>query len=170
VERRGDHDLLDGEVGTMAKFPTTVEKSITVRAHIEKVYAYLWDAPASSVCIAGIDYCEKVGDDTYCFVFETKSVGPVSMNVQYTARYEGNGSDTITFKTFGAEGDNTDVEGTARLKASGDATKIVLKQMTAPDTPVPRLLQGMLRSFVDSEAEQTIKQFLANIKRELESV
>lgn len=153
----------------MAKFPTTVEKSITVKSPIEKVYAYLWDAAVSSACIAGIHHCETLGDDTYCFVFETKSVGPVSMNVQYTAKYEGNGTDTITFKTFGAAGDNTDVEGTARLKANGDTTKIVLKQMTAPDTPVPRLLQGMLRSFVESEAEDTIKQFLANLKRELEA-
>lgn len=153
----------------MAKFPTTVEKSITIKAPIEKVYAYLWDAVASSGCIEGVDHCDKVEDDTYRFVFETKSVGPVSMNVQYTAKYEGNGTDKITFKTFGAAGDNTDVEGTARLKASGDATKIVLKQMTAPDTPVPRLVQGMLRSFVESEAEGTIKAFLANLKRDLES-
>lgn len=153
----------------MAKFPTTVEKSITVKAPIDKVYAYLWDATRSYVCIAGVDKCKKVGDDTYCFVFATKSVGPVSMNVQYTAKYEGNGSDEIIFKTFGAKGDNTDVEGHVRLKASGDSTKVVLKQMAAPDTPVPRLLQGMLRSFVESEAETTVKQFLANIKRELEA-
>jgi carbon monoxide dehydrogenase subunit G len=153
----------------MAKFPTTVEKSITVKAPIETVYAYLWDAVASSVCIAGIDHCKKVGDDIYCFVFETKSVGPVSMDVQYTARYEGNGTDAITFKTFGVNGDNTDVEGNIRLKASGDATKISLKQMAAPDTPVPRLIQGMLRSFVESEAEKTVKEFLANVKRALET-
>jgi len=152
----------------MAKFPTTVEKSVTIKAPIGKVYAYLWDAVGSSCCIAGVDHCKKVGADTYCFVFETKSVGPVSMNVRYTAKYKGNGTDKITFKTFGAEGDNTDVEGTARLKANGDSTRIVLKQMTAPDTPVPRLVQGMLRSFVESEAEDTIKQFLANLKRNLE--
>jgi carbon monoxide dehydrogenase subunit G len=153
----------------MAKFPTTVEKSITVKAPIDKVYAYLWDAVASSSCIAGIDHCDQVDEATYRFVFETKSVGPVSMAVQYTATYEGNGTDTISFKTFGANGDNTDVEGIARLKASGDSTKIVLKQMTAPDTPVPRLLQGMLRSFVESEAEGTIKTFLTNLKKHLES-
>ncbi len=153
----------------MAKFPTTVEKSITVKAPIDEVYAYLWDAVASSSCIAGIDHCDKVGEATYRFVFEPKSVGPVSMAVQYTATYEGNGTDSITFKTFGADGDNTDVEGIARLKANGDSTKIVLKQMTAPDTPVPRLLQGMLRSFVESEAEGTIKTFLSNLKKQLEA-
>jgi carbon monoxide dehydrogenase subunit G len=153
----------------MPKFPTTVEKSITVKAPIEDVYAYIWDAVASSSCIVGINHCKKVVDDTYRFVFQTKSVGPVSLEAQYTVRYEGNGTDTITFKTYGAEGDNTDVDGVARLKASGDSTKIVVKQMTAPDTPVPRLLQGVLRSFVQSEAEDTIKQFLANLKRALEA-
>ena len=153
----------------MAKFPTTVEKSVTIKAPIGKVYAYLWDAVASSSCIAGVERCKKVGSDTYCFVFATKSVGPVSMNVRYTVKYEGNGKDMITFKTFGAKGDNTDVEGTARLKASGASTRVVLEQMTAPDTPVPRLVQGMLRSFVESEAEGTIQGFLANVKKHFEA-
>jgi carbon monoxide dehydrogenase subunit G len=153
----------------MAKFPTTVEKTITVKAPIATVYAYLWDAVASSSCIAGIDHCEQVGDDTYRFVLASKSVGPVSLAVQYTVKYEGNGSDTIRFTSIGASGDNTDVEGSAKLKATApDSTRIVLKQMTAPDTPVPRLFQGMLRSFVDSEAEGTIKEFLANVKNKLE--
>lgn len=154
----------------MAKFPTTVEKSITVKAPIETVYAYLWDALASSECIAGIDHCDKVGDDTYRFVLESKSVGPVSLAVRYTVKYEGNGTDAIRFESVSADGDNTDVEGSAKLKATAaDSTRVVLKQMTAPDTPVPRLFQGMLRSFVESEAEETIKQFLANVKKTLET-
>lgn len=154
----------------MAKFPTTVEKSITVKAPMERVYAYLWDAVASSNCIVGIDYCKQTRNDTYRFVLKPRSVGPVSLAVQYTVKYEGNGVDMITFKSLATEGDNTDVEGRVRLKAAGeDSTRIVLDQMTAPETPVPRLLQGMLRSFVESEAEGTIKQFLANVKRTLEA-
>lgn len=154
----------------MAKFPTTVEKSITVKAPIETVYAYLWDAVTSSGCIVGIDYCRQTRDATYRFVLKPRSVGPVSLAVQYTVKYEGNGVDTITFRSIAAEGDNTDVDGKVRLKAGGEgSTRIVLEQMTAPETPVPRLLQGMLRSFVESEAEGTIKQFLANVKRTLEA-
>jgi carbon monoxide dehydrogenase subunit G len=153
----------------MAKFPTTVEKSITVKAPLAKVYEFLWDAVACSDCIVGIDYCTRVADDTYRFVLKSKSVGPVSLAVQYTVKYEGNGVDTITFKSIAAAGDNSDVDGKVRLKAGGDgSTRIVLEQMTAPETPVPRLLQGMLRSFVDSEAQGTIKQFLVNVKRTLE--
>jgi hypothetical protein len=34
---------------------------------------------------------------------------------------------------------------------------------------VPRLLQGLIRSFVESEAADTVKSYLANIKRALES-
>lgn len=33
---------------------------------------------------------------------------------------------------------------------------------------VPRLLQGLLRSFVESEAAGAVKQYLANVKRVLE--
>lgn len=79
----------------MARFPTTVKKSVAVKAPIEKVYAFLWDAVASSDCIVGIDYRKQVAPDTYRCVLKLKSVGPVSLAVQYTVEYEGNGIDTI---------------------------------------------------------------------------
>lgn len=88
--------------------------------------------------------------------------------MRYTARYEGNGTDRITFEGTAAEGDNTDVSGVIRLQASGEATKITLRQTLAPDTPVPRLLQGLIRSFVEREAAEVLKQYLANVKRTLE--
>jgi len=43
---------------------------------------------------------------------------------------------------------NTDVRGTLVLeRTAGDGTRVRLTQTIAPDTPVPRLLQGLLRSF-----------------------
>jgi hypothetical protein len=91
------------------------------------------------------------------------------MVVRYTAKYETNGKDRISFESCEASGDNTDVKGLIRLQASGpDKTKITLRQEVAPDTPVPRLLQGLIRSFVESEAAETVKNYLANIKRALE--
>ena len=93
------------------------------------------------------------------------------MVVRYTARYEGNGKDRITFEGTGAGDDNTDVTGLIRLQPSGpESTRITLRQTLAPDTPVPRLLQGLIRSFVDSEAADAAKQYLANIKRTLEKI
>ena len=154
----------------MAKFPTTVERSVTIKAPIARVYEYIWDVIGSSPCIPGIDNCSAVENDTYRFVFEERSAGPVSMVVQYTARYEGNGSDSIHFQGIAASGDNTDVDGTIRLKGSGaDSTKVTLKQTLAPDTPVPRLLQGFLSSFVEKEAAEAAKQYLANLKKTLEA-
>jgi carbon monoxide dehydrogenase subunit G len=154
----------------MAKFPTEVERSVTVKAPIDKAYQYLWDVVGSASCIPGIDSCDPVDDATYRFTFEKRSTGPVSMIVRYTARYEGNGKDKITFIGTNAAGDNTEVTGTIRLQASNPAaTKIVLRQMLAPDTPVPRLLQGFLKSFVEQEAADTVKQYLANVKKALEA-
>lgn len=153
----------------MAKFPTEVERSITVKVPLAQAYDYLWDVVGSSACIPSIDSCKRVGPDTYRFLFEERSTGPVKMTVQYTARYEGNGKDRIEFEGTSAHGDNTDVSGVIRLQASGpDSTRIVLRQTLAPDTPVPRLLQGLIRSFVESEAADAVKQYLANIKRSLE--
>jgi carbon monoxide dehydrogenase subunit G len=155
--------------GVMAKFPTEVERSVTVKAPEARVYEFLWDVVGSSSCIPGIASCTRVGGDTYRFVYEERSTGPVSLVVQYTSRYQGNGKDRISFEGSGAEGDNTDVKGEIRLEASGaDATRIVLHQMLAPDTPVPRLLQGLLRSTVESEAATGVEQYLANVKRALE--
>jgi carbon monoxide dehydrogenase subunit G len=155
----------------MAKFPTEVERSVTVKVPLARAYEYLWDVVGSSACVPGIDTCKRVGKDTYRFVYLERSTGPVSMVVQYTARYEGNGTDTITFEGTGTGKDNTDVSGVIRLQPSGaEATKIVMRQTLAPDTPVPRLLQGFLKSFVEKEATEAVKQYLVNVKRALEAV
>ena len=153
----------------MAKFPTEVERSVTVKAPLEKAYGYLWDVVGSSACIPGLNKCKRVGEDTYHFLYEERSTGPISMVVRYTARYEGNGKDRIRFEGTAAKDDNTDVTGVIRLAPSGpDSTRITLRQTLAPDTPVPRLLQGLIRSFVESEAADAVKQYLANVKPALE--
>lgn len=154
----------------MAKFPTEVERSVTVRVPQVQAYKYLWDVVGSSRCIPGIASCKQVADDTYHFLYAERSTGPVSLVVRYTARYEGNGKDKITFEGTGAKGDNTDVRGVIRLQPSGAATtRIVLRQTLAPDTPVPRLLQGLIRSFVEREAADAVKQYLAKLKEALEA-
>jgi len=153
----------------MAKFPTEVERSVTVHVRLARAYEYLWDVVGSSACIPGLDWCKRVGKDTYRFLYQARSTGPISLVVRYTARYEGNGKDKITFEGTAAQDDNADVSGVIRLQASGsDATKISLRQMIAPDTPVPRLLQGLIRSFVEREAASAVKEYLAEVKRALE--
>ena len=154
----------------MAKFPTEVERTVTVKVPLARAYEFLWDVVGSSRCIPGIDACKRVGDDTYRFVYEERSTGPVSLVVRYTARYQGNGKDEIRFVGTAAKDDNTDVTGVLKLKASGAAaTKITLRQTLAPDTPVPLLLQGLIRSFVEREAADAVKQYLAQVKQTLES-
>ena len=154
----------------MAKFPTEAEHSITVHVPLARAYKYLWDVVASSECVPGLKSCKKTGaKDTYHFHFEERTTGPLSMTVRYTAKYEGNGKDFITFKSIGGKDDNTDIDGSLSLHASGPkATKVTLRQMTAPDTPVPRLLQSLVRSFVESETSDAVKQYLHNMKANIE--
>ncbi len=153
----------------MAKFPTDVECSVTVRAPIDRVYAYLWDVVGSSDNIPGLASCKKVGSDTYRFVFEPRSTGPITVVVRYTAKYESNRTDRIHYVGINASGDTTDIDGSLRLAGlAGEKTKITLKQTVAPETPVPRLLQGLLRSFVTQEATDSSKRYLANVKQALE--
>jgi carbon monoxide dehydrogenase subunit G len=155
----------------MAKFPTEVERSITVHVPLERAYEFFWDVVGSSECIPGLGSCKRAGKDTYRFVYEERSTGPVSLVVQYTARYQGNGTDEITFEGKSAKGDNTDVNGEIRLRAEGPAaTRVTVRQMLAPDTPVPRLVQGLIRGFVEREASDALKQFLQSVKRTLEAV
>jgi carbon monoxide dehydrogenase subunit G len=154
----------------MAKFPTDVERSITVKVPLARAYEFLWDVVGSSACIPGIDKCSPLGSDTYQFLYRSVSTGPVSMIVRYTSRYRGNGKDTIDFESTAAEGDNTDVTGKIRLEPAGaDSTRITLRQTLAPDTPVPRLVQGLIRSFVEKEAARGVERYLENVKQALEA-
>lgn len=153
----------------MAKFPTEIEKSVTVKVPIGKAYKFFWDVAGSSQCIPEIDTCKGAGKDTFEFCFEEKAAGPVSLTVRYTCKYAGNGKDEITFESIGAKDDNTDVSGRIKLKAAGDdSTKVTLWQRLAPDTPVPSLLQGFIRGRVEKEAGDAVKTYLANVKRTLE--
>jgi len=114
--------------------------------------------------------CERVGPDTYRFISRERSAGPVSMVARYTARYEGNGVDRIRFESLSVEGDNTDVRGTIVLERTAEtATRVRLTQTIAPDTPVPRLVQGVIRSFVQREAVASVRGFLGNVRREMET-
>jgi carbon monoxide dehydrogenase subunit G len=152
----------------MAKFPTEVERTIEVGVPPERAYQFMWDVVGSAKCIPGIDRCDKVGADTYGFVYQARSAGPVSMVVRYTARYATNGKDEITYKTIAVDRDNTDAEGTIRIAPAGAGSRITLRQRVAPDTPVPRIVQGMIRSFVEREAVKAVDDYLANVKRALE--
>src|SRR5215467_3593548 len=154
----------------MAKFPTDVDESVTIAAPRERVYAYFWDVVGSSRCVPDLATCERVGPDTYRFVSRERSAGPVSMVARYTARYEGNGVDRIRFESVAAETDNTDVRGTIALEAAPEgATRVHFTQTIAPDTPVPRLLQGLIRSFVEREVASSVRGFLGNVQREIET-
>lgn len=154
----------------MPKFPTEVNESMTIAAPRERVYAYFWDVVGSSHCVPDLATCERVGPDTYRFISRERSAGPVSMVARYTARYEGNSVDTIRFESLPVESDNTDVRGVIALEKAGEAaTRVVLTQTIAPDTPVPRLLQGLVRSFVQREAASAVRGFLDNVRREMEA-
>src|SRR4029079_16539413 len=96
------------------------------------------------------------------------STGPVSMVVRYTAHYTGNGKDEIRFRGIGAPEYNTDVDGLIRLAAGPPGeTRVTLRQTIAPDTPVPRLLQGLIKGFVQKEGESAVEQYLAAGKQAL---
>ena len=152
----------------MAKFPTEVTQSAVVPVSLADAYAFFWDVAGSARCIPGLARCESLGGDIYRFLYEERSTGPVSMTVQYTARYTGNGTDEIRFEGTSAPDDNTDVTGVIRLERVGEReTKVVLTQTLAPDTPVPRLLQGLIKSFVQGEAAKAAGDYLANATRTL---
>jgi carbon monoxide dehydrogenase subunit G len=154
----------------MAKFPTESERSITVKVPIAKAYKYFWDVRGHAGRIPGLHACRKAATDTYRFIYEPRSTGPVSITAQYTAKYKGNGKDEITYQGTAGPDDNTDIDGTIRLEPGGEkGTKVTIRQMIAPDTPVPKLLQGLVRSFVEKEASGALKEFLENVKETLES-
>ncbi|MFN8624541.1 MAG: hypothetical protein U0587_00910 [Candidatus Binatia bacterium] len=155
----------------MARFPTEVERTVTVRVALPRVYDFLWDVPVSSRCLPGLLSCTPIGEDTFRFLYDDWSAGPLRMAVHYTATYTGNGVDEIRFESTGARGDNTEVSGLFRLQPSGmEATRIMVRQLLAPDTPIPRLLQSLIRSFLDREAADGVERYLRSVKRALEDI
>ena len=152
----------------MAKFPTEVERSVDLRIPLARVYAFFWDVVGSARCIPGLEHCREVGPETFEFLYEPRSAGPVSMVVRYTSAYSGNGTDEISFRSVASASGNTDAEGCIRLRAVGEGTRVTLRQCIAPETPVPRLVQGVIRSFVEREAAAAVDAYLAAVKRELE--
>src|SRR5262249_8476893 len=120
-------------------------------------------------CVPDLATCERVGPDTYRFVSRERSAGPVSMVARYTAHYEGNGVDRIRFESLPVEGDNTDVRGTIVLEQPAEtATGLRFTATMRPGAPVPRLVQGLIRSFVEREAASAVRGFLGNVQREME--
>ena len=153
----------------MAKFPTSVERSIVVAVPRRRAYDFFADVVGSSPCLPGIESCRRVAADSYRFVYREVSSAGFGMAVRYTLRYRGNGEDSIEFESLAADGDNTDVNGVIRLEAIGrESTRIVLRQTLAPDTPVPRLVQGLIRSFVEREAGHAVERYLEHVKHALE--
>ena len=55
-------------------------------------------------------------------------------------------------------------------RAEQTGTRVRLTQMIAPDTPVPRLVQGLIRSFVQREVASSVRGFLGNVQREMETM
>jgi hypothetical protein len=128
----------------MAKFPTEVDESVTIAAPRQRVYAYLWDVVGASRCVPDLATCERVGPDTYHFVSRERSAGPVSMVARYTARYEGNGVDTIRFESLPNESDNTDVRGDCSRGRSAGRHAGTLHANDRPGYAGARLVQGLI--------------------------
>ncbi|MFN8643723.1 MAG: hypothetical protein U0802_19460 [Candidatus Binatia bacterium] len=154
----------------MAKFPTEVESAVTtVKAPIEKAYKYLWDVVGSSACIPGLKSCKKVGPNTYQFVYEERSDRGHRHRRAVHRGLQGRRQGFDHLVGAPAKGDNTDVDGEIRLEKAGAGTKITLRQMVAPDTPVLSLLQRLVCSFAEKEASASVKAYLAQVKKTLEA-
>ena len=152
----------------MAKFPTEVSESVVLPVSLADAYAFFRDVPTSARCIPGLDRCEASGDDVYRFVFEEPRRDRSACASRTPRATPGTAPTKIRFASTAAGGDNTDVDGVIRLERVDDGhTRVTLRQMLAPDTPVPRLLQGLIKSFVQGEAQQAASDYLANVTRTL---
>ena len=84
------------------------------------------------------------------------------MTVQYTARYENDGKSAISFASTTRQGrQHRRGRRDPAAEERGRGTKITLRQKLAPDTPVPTLLQGLIRGFVEKEAANAAAEYLS---------
>lgn len=147
----------------MAKIKASDERTFTVNAPLEEVYAFLSNGTRRAEIMSELERHEVIDDATHRYVLESKTEKGITFKGDFVVRYGGNGTDHVTWK--GTKG-NIDVDGSAQLKKLGDArTEVRYKETFAPDLPIPRLLAKVFSPIVSREVKKGIAEVIDAVER-----
>ncbi len=145
-----------------------MEKTFTVGAPVQDVWAFMTDIEKVSTCIPGAEYAENLGDDKHA-VMMTVKVGPIKTSYRGEATIRKMDADAHTIEI---EGKGTDTKG------KGGATMEMVGTLTSTadggtevsgDSTVT--IQGMLAQFgsrmIEDVSNQLFEQFTVSLRGKL---
>lgn len=148
-----------------------LEQRVQIAAPVERVWSFLNDIPAVSRCVPGVDSFTAIDDDTYEGALRVK-VGPIGVHLQGRVVVVERDAETLTSRL-----NVSAVE--KRISSSVNAKTTMSLVSTAPESTEVHIhteasILGKLGEFGQSvlrrKADQVIKEFAANMSRELGQV
>lgn len=142
----------------MPKIPASFEKTVRVRSAMSEVYEYFHDATKRGEDAGELEKIEKVGDDSARWVLEEKSEKGVTFKPDYTIKYSGNGSDSVSWRSVKG---NIDVEGSVKLRSiDANTTEVIYKETMAPDLPINRIIAKVFKPIIARNVRSGLEEFL----------
>lgn len=146
------------------------EKSFTVDASPDKVFALLSDVPASVAHFPYVDKLEDLGNNTYQWNMEEISAAGFSHQVVYACEYHSDAdAKTVIWKPVRGVG-NAEMSGSWTIEADGSGSKVTFATTgTLKELPVPKLMKSMAKGLIATEFAKPIDKYHARLKSSLES-
>lgn len=145
-----------------------IEKTFTVKARPEKVWAFLTDPEKVASCLPGAAITEKVDDRTYAGTMKVK-LGPVSASYKGRLRFDRLDPEARVAELSGG-GEETKGKGgaqmkmTSRLAEKDGGTEV----QVVSDVEVTGILAQFGRGMIDDVSDQMFEKFTGRMRASLE--
>ncbi len=152
----------------MAWIKGTERQQRVIHAPLPDVYAFFVSPARRSEAFDDIQ--ERHAIDASCerWIMAPRTALKVTVQPDYTTRYTGNGTDSITWEPA-AEG-TTRTRGRATLEAlDAQRTRVDYEETITSDLPIPRLMVKVFEPIVALEIKKGVRDFLARASRILEA-
>ncbi len=148
----------------MAYIDAAEEQTFVVTANMEDVYRTFADPEVIQRHIHDLESWSLDAQGNAHWIIKEKSEKGVRFKGDYTVRYQGNGTDHVTWNTVTG---NIKTKGEARLTRLDVGVRVDYREEMAPDLPIPRLLATVFKPIVAREVRKGILDYLDSIKRSL---
>ena len=143
-------------------------RQIEIHAPMTEVYAFFVSPARRSEAFDDIQERRPIDEGCERWIMAPRTALKVTVQPDYTTRYTGNGTDTVTWEPA-AEG-TTRTRGVVRLQPAGDGvTRVDYDETIESNLPIPRIMVRVFKPIVAHEIKKGVRDFLDNAKRVLEA-
>lgn len=149
----------------MTWIPVKVERSVSISASMEKVYAFLEDPPECLQMWPTIQLVEPCGEGNYHVVFLEHASAGLKFTPDQIVKFISNGKDLVRWLYVSG---NLKSYGSFQIEKSGEAVTVLMKMENEADMAIPALMKPVAKSFAQYETINAVEAFLANLKKKME--